>query len=367
MLVLLAAVTTTTTTVTTTASGGDSGLSTVANAVGIFTGLVVLIGLITVFVQWLKWRDPVTVSFLLPKERYTLKTFPGAPKTEVTQDSLTIGTGSYDVMIQVRAMLDLDITQLRVLLDEGGDGERPRQLGVVPSRLSQTISPDHRDRHRYVDWNGEVRVSEDFEWPRFVHEGDSCLVTQRLRTHGDWKGNLVVIVATRGGRFARSRTYKLPLVVEAGTEANQFLASPTTYEAELNIASTYDRVAVVRFAVGNAQQDHIERCSMNFRVPDYVVGLAPSHANGDLLMNPRGTLDHGDEVLVDQDGLPHGSGIAYWNSTDLSLPGRIMTHFHFRVPLPANRNSFPVRVTLTSPDLDDPIEMWETLYPNFSG
>jgi hypothetical protein len=358
-----AAVLVTTTTIVNEAN--DTGLTTAANWVGIVTGAIVFAGLLWVFWQWLRWRNPVSVRFLIPRAQYVLKTFPGAPSKETSRRALTIGVGAYDVIVEVKAKIDLDITQIRVLLDERGEGARPRQLGVVPSRLSQQITADHRGRHRYVDWNGEVKVSEDFEWPRFVHKDDTCLVTQRLRTFGDWAGTLVVVIGMRGERFARSRTYKLDLAVSEERNEAPYLQSPPTHEASLHIVTAYDYAVVVRFGVGNPQQQHIGQGSLNFRVPDYAVELAPSDEHGNLLPNPAGSLGTSSEVLEDKDGIPHGVGIKYWNRTGIDLPGRMATIFDFRVSLDEKRASLPVRVTLVSPDLDDPIEFYETLYPDW--
>jgi hypothetical protein len=354
----------TVTTTTRVGSNGDSGLTTAANWVGIVTGAIVLIGLLWVLWQWLQWRNPVSVHFLLPKAQYVLKSFPGAPTRETPTAALTIGIGAYDVLVQVKAKIDVEITQIRISLDEHGEGTRPRQLGVVPSRLVHHISADHRGRHRYVDWNGEVRVSEDFEWPRFVHKDDTCLVTQRLRTSGYWRGVLIVGIGMRGERFARSRTYKLPLTVDATNEV-PYLESPPTHEAALHVVIARGDAVVVRFGVGNPQQRHISQASMNFRVPDYVVDLTPSNADGERMLNPAGVLDTSSEVLKDVDGVLHGSGIKYWNRTGIDLPGRMATIFDFRLTFREHVEFFPVRVTLVSPDLDDPIEMYETLYPDW--
>jgi hypothetical protein len=68
----------------------------------------------------------VTVTSLIPKAKYAEKEFQGAAQAEQTPKSLTMGVGRYEVVVQVRAKLDLQILQARFILDEGGRGTRAK-------------------------------------------------------------------------------------------------------------------------------------------------------------------------------------------------------------------------------------------------
>lgn len=133
---------------------GNDLLGTAAN-------LIVVLAVVYLLWQWLRWRDwsefwrkpwkrkltallgifrlssPVKVEYLLPKRLYHLKEFPHAAAEESYRSELTIGTDSYyEIPIAIRATTDLSLEQVRLTLDErDGLGDRPRSR-PVPVRVT---------------------------------------------------------------------------------------------------------------------------------------------------------------------------------------------------------------------------------------
>ena len=268
-----------TTTTTQIAESGDSGLTTLANVLSVFTAAVLVIGLVWGLRQWWRWRKPIRVTFLLPKTKYALRRFQGAPAAETHPKELSMGVGVYDVPIRVQAMTDMEIVQLRVAIHENDLGTRPVDLGRVPSRWQYHTTADHLGRHRYVDWNGEVRLSQDFDsFPRVVPRGDNCLITHRIRTLGDWDGEIAIVMALRG-RFTRSRVVSLPLHVSRYKDDVPFLRAVRDVQAVLTMDRAFDTSVVLCLGVKNDRASSIE-AELNFRVPNYVSELVPADQDG---------------------------------------------------------------------------------------
>ncbi len=354
---------------------------------GLLANIVVVVAVLLLLWNWLRWRNwawwkdvsfaklvaalrlggPIEVAFLLPKRQYHDKTFPVAGHEEKPVDSLTVGIGTYDLTVRIKANTEVTIEQIRLAIHEtGGIGTRPIHRGIVPSRFLKHWTPDFQGRSRYVDWNGEVKVAEDFmAYPRLVNKGDHVLVTMRVRTQGDWDGAVAVILMIKG-HFTRSQVVRLPLCVSRhGDEVPYLKTVPepgVTLEARtIGEPSFYPSMLLV-LGIANERPIPIEGATLNFRVPDWV-GITPANQDGTPMANPRGHLLTASEVLKGRDGGGSGTGIKYWARSGMSFPGDIATLVMFRVDAnqPAPLPALPVRVTIVSPDIDDSVSIEETV------
>jgi hypothetical protein len=344
----------------------DSTLTTVSSWFGIVGGALIVIGAAYVVYQWWRWRDPVRVTFLIPKAKYAEKRFEGAQETEQTPTSLTVGVGRYEVIIQVQEKLDLEILQARFILDEEGQGARPVIREAPPSRFLRETAADYLGRHQYLDWNGELRTSEDFDFPREVLRDDTGVLTRIVETSGPWEGDIVIPLALRGSRFARPAHPRLRFKVDPDADEVPFLQASSQVTAVLSVVRTQPyggeaRHTIFSLGVENLKAAPIKHVSINFRVPNIALELYPCDLGG----NRKGT-DYpipSSEVLVDADGEPVGDGIFYWSSDDLHFPGRWSTVKCFAVTMPSSA-PFPVSVTISSPELHDQLELETMINPD---
>ena len=96
----------------------------------------------------------------------------------------------------------------------------------MPSRHLRDHGVDYLGRNQYIDWNGELKTTEEFDFPREVTKGDTGYVVRVIETSGPWEGHVVVILGLRG-RFARSKLYPLPFrVTDDGADDVPFLRRP---------------------------------------------------------------------------------------------------------------------------------------------
>jgi hypothetical protein len=149
---------------------------------------------------------------------------------------------------------------------------------------------------------------------------------------------------------------------EASGEARAEGAPVLPPTATLSVSAAYDFSTVVCVGIDNPRREPIEKVSINFCVPDYVSELVPSDHEGDRTNSPEGRLLTSPEILNDDDGKPCGNGIKYWSRTGLEFPGRWNSMVCYRMTMNPPR-VLPVRATLSSPDLDEPIELHQTFRP----
>jgi hypothetical protein len=202
---------------------GDSALDIFAGVASIVGAGGILVTAIYLGRLWLRWRVPIRVQFFLPKNVYARKEFPGAPTTETFCDSLNIGTGKYAIFVQITALTHVELSKTRFLLDEHDVARRPTDLGAdYPGRWAQSKDPDWLGRQRFIDWNGEVRLSQEFGVPGVMPRGDTHLLNKIIEARAEWDGHIVIAVPIQG-RFVRAKDYRLPLKVTKDRDDVPFL------------------------------------------------------------------------------------------------------------------------------------------------
>jgi hypothetical protein len=162
---------------------------------------------------WLRWRKPVAVRFFLPKRSYARQTFPGALAEEETRKSLTIGPGTYRLMVQIKAKTRVEIHMVRFVLDEHDIATRPIDFGSdQPGRWHAAYHEDWLGRAQFRDWNDEIRLMEENGHPGLMPKGDTHILTKIIETRGDWSGRVMVGLPIHG-RHTRSMWHPLQLTV----------------------------------------------------------------------------------------------------------------------------------------------------------
>lgn len=199
---------------------GESNLD-LADRWGSIIGGTVAVGVLVwaaavAIVHWLRWLRPVTVRFFLPAATYALPRFPGAAERESTKKKLTIGHGTYRILVQIEAKTQVEISMARFLIDKENLRGRPIDCGSDhPGRWESDVEPDWLGRKQFRDWNGEIRLYEEAGPPGLMPKKDTHILAKVIETQGDWSGEIKIGLPIKG-RHTKSMWHSLRLTVSSG-------------------------------------------------------------------------------------------------------------------------------------------------------
>ena len=200
------------------------------------------------------------------------------------------------------------------------------------------------------------------DFPRRLAKGDYVYQTMRIRTQGEWDGGIAVILLLRS-TFSRSQTIKLPLSVSDAHDDVSFLRVEPEPAASLSAEGRDQNLrAILALGIRNDRPTPIRGATLNFRVPDWVRVMYPCKQDGERHGGVAGSLLTASEVLFDSNGKPSGEGIKYWAQPEITFPGEISLLSFFCVEMEEPRE-VPVRITVVSPDLEEPIEIAASFLP----
>lgn len=110
---------------------------------------------------------------------------------------------------------------------------------------------------------------------------------------------------------------------------------------------------VVKIGTINAGRGNVTRAMVNVVVPDFITQIDRCGEDGGT-GNPRhdGESAHTSEALI---RYQPNRGSIFWNGY-IDFPGRTARVTYFRLMMPGMRHDFPLRLRITSPELEEPIE-----------
>jgi hypothetical protein len=174
----------------------------------------------------------VGICYLIPQKEYPNKTYNDAPTEEKKPSQLTIGMGTYQIMNILTPKIDM-LIDYPVLSFEGDSKNRPENLGV-----DNPFVVDELDDGSYKDWWGNIQpISEG--WPRYLHNGYNLVISNRIKTKGEWSGSVCFEVLVRDGPIV---VKKLDLRVSSDMDEISFLRvneeqKPIRRQSPINIAT----------------------------------------------------------------------------------------------------------------------------------
>lgn len=153
---------------------------------------VLLIGIVWRGGQWLRAKAilrKIDVLFLVPKKNYPYKTFAGAPDKEKLVKKLTVGIGSYHVLLKVTTRKDVFLYPIGLLVEDDTDNKpihNGKDNGFIFERL-----PDGQFR----DWVGDVTIPPK-EYPRPLRPKQSLIDCNIVKTTNNWAGKFHIQIQT---------------------------------------------------------------------------------------------------------------------------------------------------------------------------
>jgi len=131
------------------------------------------------------------VFFLIPQRDYPLHHFEGAPEREIKTHKLTIGSGTYVLLLEIESNVDFQFDPINVLI-EGSDVNKPKHIGKVNIFKVEEL-PDGSFRN----WWGHIQVPAT-SYPHYYYHGNTLIDQNRIETTGEWKGKLHIEIPLRG-------------------------------------------------------------------------------------------------------------------------------------------------------------------------
>lgn len=153
------------------------------------TFLILIVGIL-----WNRWRQlqkrHIDCNFLIPQSKYPYKTFDGAPVKEGFPRKLTVGIGTYTLILQIGSKMDILIDPINVIF-VGKDDNKPRiDIWDNPFVIQKFEDGSYRD------WWGDMHQSAD-QYPRQLYHGLTLQHGIRITTSGEWNGKVHIHVPIR--------------------------------------------------------------------------------------------------------------------------------------------------------------------------
>jgi hypothetical protein len=157
--------------------------------------------------DYLRWRDPIRINYLIPRGHYDARDFPGASGNERHVDSLIVGLGEYTVLLRVTVKTEMEIVDApwAFLAAENA-------VSDVGSNNPSIVRNVQREDGRmvYQDWHGRWHNSS--QGGTVVHRPDAEWVMGHLiSAKRAYRGELEVSFAVKGHKTIKKR---LPFIVE---------------------------------------------------------------------------------------------------------------------------------------------------------
>ena len=151
---------------------------------------IALISTIIIFVRLHRPKEPVTITYLIPREYYKMRNFQGAPKKEQYPNKLIVGIGDYQIMCLIK--LNLDIVVSGVTIRFNGENA-PDNIG---SSNPFIIEWKERNNGRYIykDWHGIWHTPPSESSRSFPAKG-MRVMGNLIRTTGAYEGYMRVTVS----------------------------------------------------------------------------------------------------------------------------------------------------------------------------
>ena len=194
-------------------------LNDVGNVAAIIAAVVSLLFLAAAILTWARkrWllRNPVKVSYLVPKAEYARAVHPGAPDEEQTPSQIVIAPGGiYELIYRL-------VPRQPVLLDSvrfefwGPSNNKPQDQGesqpwVVDSETDRLGEPKVMDWHEV--WH------QDRPLPRMLPKNQVFLLARRVRPVGEWEGTSRLLLTMRAEESGTSKVQTAELPFRVGTE-----------------------------------------------------------------------------------------------------------------------------------------------------
>lgn len=125
--------------------------------------------------RYLLLKNPLAITYLIPRSKYKAKVFPGAPEQEGRPSNLTIGLGKTIVMHEIIPKTDLIVDD--IVMSFTGDETPINKCSNNPYIIERIQQP--HNRFHFTDWDGEIHS--------VPNDG-----TVRFRKKQPWKiGNLI--------------------------------------------------------------------------------------------------------------------------------------------------------------------------------
>ncbi len=123
------------------------------------------------------------VSYYIPKASYPRKTFSGAPDEPQFPTKLTVGIGTYDLMLGLKMKVDANVEQLIPMFDDKLG--QPEHMGRYHDALYVKLPNDS-----FLDWYGHPTIQKEYPYP--LRPNDFLPDCYRIRTTAPWHGELHV-------------------------------------------------------------------------------------------------------------------------------------------------------------------------------
>lgn len=144
--------------------------------------------------RWWEMRNPIKVTYLIPKEKYREISYPGAGSDEKTPNELVIGIGYYRVMHLIIPKREIDIGAIKLRFRGPNENkpisrgeDNPYWIEEISSRSGQP-SPS-----QYINWEGEVYPFPDLaELPLHLIKNVPLYIGNAIETTGAWEGEIIL-------------------------------------------------------------------------------------------------------------------------------------------------------------------------------
>ena len=163
----------------------NSTLTDAGSWAAIIAAFLAFVGMVFVLVRWLlrqcKLRK-LSVSYWIPKSSYKHKGFKGAPDKPKFVKKLTVGIGTYNLLLGITTETDVYLNHI-VLIFEGDEDGKPQHCGRDYGNLFDRL-PDGSFR----DWHGNVTIHG--EYPSTLRSRQFLPDCYRIQTTTSWAGKL---------------------------------------------------------------------------------------------------------------------------------------------------------------------------------
>lgn len=133
----------------------------------------------------------IWVRFLIPKRNYPKKTIDGAPEDEQYPDRLTVGIGTYVLLLELESKVDLQFDPLSLMFE--GSGENTPML----VRKANPFIVEQLGDGLFRNWWGHILPPPTI-YPRRLPRGKALIDGNEVTTSGEWKGRIHVVVPVIG-------------------------------------------------------------------------------------------------------------------------------------------------------------------------
>ncbi len=159
----------------------------------VITFIILILGIV---IGWIRWGARkcslwgLDCHFLIPKNKYPLKSFDGAPTSERLIKNLCVGIGTYTLLLEIKAKTNFQFDPIDIVF-EGNGLNRPRLIGKDNPYIVE-ILPNGSMRN----WWGNI-ISTTNEYPRYLYKGYTLIDGNRIKTAGEWKGKIRIQIPVR--------------------------------------------------------------------------------------------------------------------------------------------------------------------------